>query len=45
MPAPTSGAMQEPSLARVHGLLDLLPAGACLCAADGRITRLEVDAD
>ena len=39
MPAPTSGATHDPSLAHVHGLLDLLPAGACLCAADGRITH------
>lgn len=39
MQAPTSGATVDPSLAHVHRLLDLLPAGACLCAADGRITH------
>ena len=39
MQAPTSGATHDPSLAHVHRLLDLLPAGACLCAVDGRITH------
>jgi hypothetical protein len=39
MPAPTSGVTVDPSLAHVHRLLDVLPAGACLFAADGRLTH------
>jgi PAS domain S-box-containing protein len=44
MQAPTSAATVDPSSAHVHRLLDLLPAGACLCAADGRITHYSAQA-
>jgi PAS domain S-box-containing protein len=44
MQAPTSGATVDPSFAHVHRLLDLLPAGACLCDAEGRITHYTAQA-
>ena len=44
MQAQTSAVTDDPSLAHVHRLLDLLPAGACLCAADGRITHYTAQA-
>jgi PAS domain-containing protein len=44
MPVPTSATTEDTSLAHVHRLLDLLPAGACLCAPDGRITHYTAQA-
>lgn len=39
MPLQTSGVADARPFAHAHGLLDLLPAGACLCSPDGRITH------
>lgn len=44
MLAQTSGVPGDPSHLHVHRLLDLLPAGACLCAVDGRITHYTAQA-